>query len=473
MLPAIVVVLFLGSRGSKADLGYIRTSATQGNRQFYDEAGRARLFHGGNRVPKASPWYFDDMLQSDGEAGQMEELGFNVVRLGFMWSGYNPAPGVFNASYITVIKSIVAKLNAHGVYALLDLHQDIMSSKFCLYDGVPLWVVDKSTAKHAFPWPLKGNCSRDWEDNAFAEASEQAYQDLYDNHEGMLDDLASFWAHAASVFKDTPGILGYEIMNEPFPGNLYADPTLALPGEAGRRNLQRMNDRIAAAITANDDKHVIFYEPVTWGMIFDGNVSGSGFEHVPGGHANAGRAAFSFHYYCGTRSSHEFVPRWRKTICDATMAPLVFAAVEHDLERLGGSAMMTEGMACGGANRSDYDECVDVMDGLDTHLFSWTDYGDSQGATWAPSSLQQLVWARSYARAVAGTPIKAPTEVFASTKHHYQNGVRVKTTPNVVAAQHPGSDDVWLLTGDPIHAVAAVAADGGSDSVACVWLDAK
>lgn len=55
MLPAIVVVLFLGSRGSKADLGYIRTSATQGNRQFYDEAGRARLFHGGNRVPKASP----------------------------------------------------------------------------------------------------------------------------------------------------------------------------------------------------------------------------------------------------------------------------------------------------------------------------------------------------------------------------------------------------------------------------------
>lgn len=112
---------------------------------------------------------------------------------------YNPAPGVFNASYITVIKSIVAKLNAHGVYALLDLHQDIMSSKFCLYDGVPLWVVDKSTAKHAFPWPLKGNCSRDWEDNAFAEASEQAYQDLYDNHEGMLDDLASFWAHAASV----------------------------------------------------------------------------------------------------------------------------------------------------------------------------------------------------------------------------------------------------------------------------------
>jgi hypothetical protein len=77
-----------------------------------------------------------------------------------------------------------------------------------------------------------------------AEASEQAYQDLYDNHEGMLDDLASFWRMAASNFASNPGVIGYEIMNEPFPGNLYADPTLALPGEAGRRNLQRMNDKV-------------------------------------------------------------------------------------------------------------------------------------------------------------------------------------------------------------------------------------
>jgi hypothetical protein len=52
---------------------------------------------------------------------------------------------------------------------------------------------------------------------------------------------------------------------------------------SGRLNLQRMNDAVAKAIVANDDKHVIFYEPVTWGMVFDGIVTGSGFEHVPGG----------------------------------------------------------------------------------------------------------------------------------------------------------------------------------------------
>ena len=33
-----------------------------------------------------------------------------------------------------------------------------MSSYFCLYDGVPLWVVNKrSTPREAFPWPLNAS----------------------------------------------------------------------------------------------------------------------------------------------------------------------------------------------------------------------------------------------------------------------------------------------------------------------------
>ena len=107
---------------------------------FFDAHGRVRIFHGAARVQKKPPWYFPDLLEGDTEARAMEALGFNVLRLGFMWSGYNPAPGVFNQSYIDVIKTTVAQLNAHGVYVLLDMHQDILSSAFCLYDGAPRWV---------------------------------------------------------------------------------------------------------------------------------------------------------------------------------------------------------------------------------------------------------------------------------------------------------------------------------------------
>ena len=63
---------------------------------------------------------------------------------------------------------------------------------------------------------------------------------------------------------------------EPFAGNLYEDPTLALPGVAGKKNLQRMHDSVARRIRAADLRHNIFFEPVTWGMVLDGNVTGCG-----------------------------------------------------------------------------------------------------------------------------------------------------------------------------------------------------
>ena len=139
------------------------------------------------------------------------------------------------------INAIVEGLGRHGIYTLLDMHEDVLSSKFCLYDGAPLWVVNKSKPKHEFPWPFKGNCSsRGWMKNTLTEAAAHAYQDLYDNHEGMLDDLSDFWSRSASYFKDNPNVIGYEIINEPFAGDFYEDPLLLLPGNAGRKNLARM-----------------------------------------------------------------------------------------------------------------------------------------------------------------------------------------------------------------------------------------
>ena len=76
--------------------------------------------------------------------------------------------------------------------------------------------------------------------NTLTEAAAHAYQDLYDNHEGMLDDLSDFWSRSASYFKDNPYVIGYEIINEPFAGDFYEDPLLLLPGNAGRKNLARM-----------------------------------------------------------------------------------------------------------------------------------------------------------------------------------------------------------------------------------------
>ncbi len=71
-----------------------------------------------------------------------------------------------------------------------------------------------------------------------------------------------------------------QIINEPFAGDIYRYPELLLPGVAGRRNLQQVYDAVAPAIRAQDPDHLVFYEPVTWGMVLNGNVLGSGFEQV-------------------------------------------------------------------------------------------------------------------------------------------------------------------------------------------------
>lgn len=64
-------------------------------------------------------------------------------------------------------------------------------------------------------------------------------------------------------------VLGYELINEPWAGDVYFHPTLFLPGVAGRKNLAPLYERLSAAIRAVDDQAVVFYEPVTW-AVFSG-----------------------------------------------------------------------------------------------------------------------------------------------------------------------------------------------------------
>ena len=271
-----------GSVVPPSSVPFIRTSFDDNH--FYDDFGRVRIFHGGNRVEKHFPWLFESMVASDDELDGFASVGFNVMRLGWMWTGFNPEENVFNYTYAKQFAGIVRRMAERGIYTLLDMHQDVMSSKFCLYDGVPLWVVNKSTPNRPFPWPLQGNCSsRSWGANWATEAAVHACQDLYDNHNGMLDDLANFWKTSAQLWKDEPGVIGYELINEPFAGDFFKDPAIMLPGEAGAKNLQPMYHRLAEAIRPFDDRHIIFFEPVTWGMIFNSTVAGSGFTEVPGG----------------------------------------------------------------------------------------------------------------------------------------------------------------------------------------------
>lgn len=48
-----------------------------------------------------------------------------------IWAGAQPAPGQFNETYFSEVASLVEKLGQAGIYAILDVHQDLLSRYFC------------------------------------------------------------------------------------------------------------------------------------------------------------------------------------------------------------------------------------------------------------------------------------------------------------------------------------------------------
>ena len=79
-------------------------------------------------------------------------------------------------------------------------------------------------------------------------------------------------------------------------GDVYANPLLLLPGVAGHFNLLRLYDRTWKTIRSHDPQALIFYEPVTWGVLLNENYFGSGFLRPPGNDKH--KTVFTWHYYC-------------------------------------------------------------------------------------------------------------------------------------------------------------------------------
>jgi len=431
-------------------------------RWIKDAEGRVRIYHGFNSVRKGFPWY------PDANGGQIDvtnstvldllhEWGFNAIRLGTMWAGAEPSRGQYNETYLHTLGSMITELGQRNISALLDMHQDVISSAYHSYDGIPRWLIDSfPPAKHAYPWPVKN--IRFWAEGYITEAVGTAFQNFYDDKADSHAAFTAFWKKIAQTFnsKDYDNILGYELINEPFAGNIYEDPSLILPGVVGAKNLMPLYDKANAAIRSVEPDALIFYEPVTWSVMRNGNYVGTGFDKVPGGDAFRNRSVLSFHYYCwyvpdgswATKNESAFF----KYICDETLAPHVFKAIDEDIAQTGGSLFMTEfgnSKADGNPDSFSVIESNTAMDLADDHFVSWTYWvsgffnGDGN-INWPTVE----VFSRPYARAIAGIPklmyfdrvtttftlqyihnrnITAPTEVYIPPVH-YAGGVKVGLT---------------------------------------------
>ena len=452
-LPIPVILLLLLPISSSLDAVTLRPRAWGGGtgaHAFVDASGRERLFHGTNSITKGPPWIADsqsfstDISMAKEDFEWMQRLGLNVLRLGLMWPGVEPVRGQYNETYLDKVDAIVTLAAAHGVYTLLDLHQDGLSELFC-GEGLPTWAV-KSIDRggyfktKTFPQPFDKFGPNDYYNESLLAGSPRlptrqacatkkhgpghsettyacsnAFEALYKNKDGILDAWGAMWAKIASRFKGRPEILGLELINEPFAGDLYNNPIIMVPSpspwNADRQNLQPAYDVVATAVRGVDENVLIFFAGVTWGDL------GAGFTAAPGGQEYSNRSVLAYHYY---RPPQKYVS-------------LQFEAQGRVARRLATAAFLTE-TSEPGPGQTGFDEPGGIGDGADAALQSWagfewksfcreasgsnettapqsqfgeygsckTGYSRNWPARTGPSEAFKLAVARTYARATAG-----------------------------------------------------------------------
>ena len=175
---------------------------------------------------------------------------------------------------LDILVDAVNRLGERGIYTLLDMHQDVLSSYYYSYDGVPPWLIEQfPDPTNPYPYPLDDVIY--WEQGYLTQACSEGFQHLYNNTYEAVERWANFWAKMAETFKDNPNVIGYEYMNEPWIGDYFQDPSLALPGYASQQNLVPAYDHITERVREVDPNNgIVFYEPMIYGQLGNGSFTG-------------------------------------------------------------------------------------------------------------------------------------------------------------------------------------------------------
>ena len=213
----ILIVLFTLTAAEQLDRIRIK------GKWFVDSKDRVVMLRGINAVQKQFPWIPNDPnvdMTNDTQLNNLKEWGFNTVRLGVMWSGLMPSKNIINQTYLNEMVQIVDRLAAYGIYVIIDLHQDMMSSKFGSYDGVPLWLLNEMPrSKFEFPWPITNDTLNASLFSAYlTESCGFAFQCLYKDVNHFTFYFLEYWKTIARTFANNTAILGYELINEPWAG---------------------------------------------------------------------------------------------------------------------------------------------------------------------------------------------------------------------------------------------------------------
>ena len=228
---------------------------------FIDEHGRRLILRGVNAGgrSKMPPYVPFDYAEGGFDATLADYLdatqgwGINVLRVPFSWAAMEPEQGSDDAQWLARYDQLLDEAWARGMWTIVDFHQDLYAESYC-GDGFPAW-----TQPEAEPGKPQSNCESWFNGYLFDDASWPAWDAFWTDQYGSQTAFYAMWDRMAARHAERPGVIGFEIINEPFRGNADRE-------EWSRKTLPAVLSQAAARINAAaPDRLVFFGHPGTEG----------------------------------------------------------------------------------------------------------------------------------------------------------------------------------------------------------------
>lgn len=408
-LLAVLALLVLAAPASAAPRGPFGHAG----RWITDRDGRVVVLHGVDMVNKlqAKGYAPDGVGFGADDADLLTREGFNAVRLGLIYAGLEPQPGVYDDAYLGRIAGTQQLLADRGLLSLVDFHQDMYNERFN-GEGWPDWAVADDglppQPNVGFPgnYLVQPALNRAW-DHFWAD-------DFGPGGVSVQGRYAAAWKHVAAVFRDRDEAFGYNLLNEPWPGSPYAGCFNPLGCADQDKALDAFHAEVITAVREADPDKLVWWAPY---LTFDFGAATT--TSVPD--ANAG---FGFNLYCASlvaeaasQGSDPTPPDQKQQGCGYEEG-YVFDNAAAVSERTGAALLMTEFGAT-----DDLATIRRVADQADEEMVSWTYWSyfnedvcckrPNEGIVRDPSqpltgdNVKQAkldVLARPYPQVVAGTP---------------------------------------------------------------------